>query len=170
MFWYVCMVCWMDWKLICRNFTFLYIWKWINVFHLLRRTRTSLSFTWWYTQPLAPHATPTAGKPQWQDSPVASPQDVGLRLEGFFFIWNTWNTIRRTFLQLEYLALTNAASRSVAERKAGECLTSTSCCIQSTPPSLWTGQYSLVFCSWNATVSYHIAVLYFFVIWVWKST
>ena len=62
-------------------------------------------------------------------------------------------TIRGIFLQLEYLALTNAASRSVAERKAGECLTSTSCCIQSTPPSLWTGQYSVVFCFWNATMS-----------------
>ena len=64
----------------------------INVFHFLWRTRTSLSFTWWYTQPPAPHATPTSGKRLWQDSPVASPPNVGLQLEGFFFSWNTWRS------------------------------------------------------------------------------
>ena len=94
-FCYVHIVCSVDWKLICRTINFLFhikIDKSMNVFHFLRKTKTFLSFTWSYTQPPAPHATPTSGKPLWQDSPVASPPNVGLQFEEFFFTWKTWRS------------------------------------------------------------------------------
>ena len=129
-FWYVHMVCWVDWKLIWKTIIFLSIWKWIDSF-LAENENFFKLYLVVYSTPGSPRNTHL-----WQTAVTRLPSCISAKRRP---------TIRRIFLHLEYLALTNAASRSVAERKAGECLTSTSCCIQSTPPSLWTGQYSLVF-------------------------
>ena len=120
-----------------------------------------LKFPFWLFEPfpklyLVVYSTP--GSPRnshrWQTAVTRLPSCISAKRRP---------TIRRIFLHLEYLALTNAASRSVAERKAGERLTSTSCCIQSTPPSLWTGQYSVVFVlempQCHSTWLYYISLL-----------